>query len=194
MPMNQESVWRRLMEVGPFASEDEARRAFEATLRALRRGLNEDEADWLAVALGPALSEPLLRESYAGDLPKEELYRWMKRYTKVRKGIAVEYAQLVCRMLAEQLPDADLERLKRHLPQLAFLFTRPLPGEPFLPRQRRQRTDRADHSLAGGRPGSSHALSDSAPPSAHEHSVARMRDPHGGARGYSSTSHGSVRH
>ena len=57
MPMNQETFWQRLMEVGPFASEDEARRAFEATLRVLRRGLNEDEADWLAVALGPELAQ-----------------------------------------------------------------------------------------------------------------------------------------
>ncbi len=215
MPMNQDTVWQRLIEVGPFANEDEARRAFEATLRALRRGLSEDEADWLAVALGPTLAEPLLREGYAGDLPKVELYRWMKRYTKARKGIAVEYAQVVCRVLAELLPDADLERVKRHLPQLAFLFERPVPGAPLPARHRRG--DSGDRTLAGGRPGSSRPLSDAAPRS-ERHSpgsersqgpgVAPPRDTHAegtlaGARGllqdresraFRGAGHGIVRH
>jgi uncharacterized protein (DUF2267 family) len=215
--MNQESVWRRLMEIGPFAGEDEARRAFEATLRALRRGLNEDEADWLAVALGPPLAAPLLRESYAGDLPKDELYRWMKRYTKARKGIAVEYAQVVCRVLAELLPEADLERLKQHLPELDFLFARPVPGEPPAPHPRHRAA--ADRTLAGGKPGSSRPLSDAGEPStrevaganperAHTHSIARAREPHSDTqvassrgltqeregRSFGNAGHGSARH
>ena len=194
MPMNQESVWRRLMEVGPFASEDEARRAFEATLRALRRGLNEDEADWLAVALGPALAAPLLRESHAGELPKDELYRWMKRYTKARKGIAVEYAQVVCRVLTELLPEAELERVKRQLPELAFLFARPGPDEPTQTPHSRRREAR---ELASSTPERVPAA----------HSVARAREPLGDTQrgsnrglpqereGHSfANGHGSARH
>jgi uncharacterized protein (DUF2267 family) len=188
MPMNEVTLLRRLQELAPFANADEARRAFDATLQALRRGLNEDEADWLAVALGPALSGPLLRQSHAGELPPEELFRWTKRYTKTRKGVAVEQAQVVCRTLAELLPTADLERLKRHLPELAPLFSVPedVGAAELQPRHRAVSTDR---TLAGGRPGSTRPLSDAGGPSdralaeakparSQTHSIPPTRDPH----------------
>jgi uncharacterized protein (DUF2267 family) len=187
MPMNEVTLLRRLQELGPFASADEARRAFDATLQALRRGLNEDEADWLAVALGPGLSGPLLRESHAGELPPEELFRWVKRYSKTRKGVAVEHAQVVCRALAELLPTADLDRLKRHLPELVPLFSVPEAAPSPDPPERR-RPAVPDHTLAGGRPGSmrplseagpsDRALSEAKPARSQTHSIAPMRDVH----------------
>jgi uncharacterized protein (DUF2267 family) len=162
--MNEETVLRRLQELAAFPQREDAKRAFDATLQALRRGLNEDEADWLAVALGPTLSGPLLRESHAGELPPAELFRWTKRYTKTRKGVAIEQAQVVCRTLAELLPRADLERLKRHLPELTALFTVPV-AEELMELPERQRPRVTDHTLAGGRPGSSHPLSEAGPTS-----------------------------
>ena len=122
MPMNEETLMGRLEELASFASRTEARRAFDSVLQAMRRGMSEDEADWLAVALGPALSAPLLRESYAGELDERELYRWTKRNSKQRKAVAVERARVVCQALGELLPQAELERLERHLPDLAALF------------------------------------------------------------------------
>jgi hypothetical protein len=192
MPMNEVTLLRRLRELAPFADEDEARRAFDATLQALRRGLNEDEADWLAVALGPGLSAPLLRESHAGELPPEELFRWTKRYTKTRKGVAVEQAQVVCRTLAELLPTADLERLKRHLPELVPLFSVAEAAEAAQPRGPHRQAV-TDHTLAGGRPGSTRPLSDAGGPSdratgegkparSQTHSIAPTRDPHDDTR------------
>jgi uncharacterized protein (DUF2267 family) len=185
--MNEDTLLGRLQELAPFADREAARRAFEATLRVLRRGLSEDESDWLAVALGPALSGPLLRETHAGELTTAELYRWMKRYTKQRKGIAVEQAQVVCRALAELLPEPDLERLKKHLPELADLFQVPEPSA--APAPRRLRSAPADHTLAGGRGGSSRPLSEAGPSDrdlaggrpedrAQSQSVARARNPH----------------
>lgn len=162
MPMNEDTLLRRLVELAPFSDPAEARRAFDATLRAMRRGLNDDEADWLAVALGPALAAPLLRETHAGDLTKEELYRWTKRNAKTRKSVAVEHVQVICRALAELLQPAELERLKRHLPHIASLLQpRAEEDPPSAPRQRRP--DPPDHTLAGGRPGSSRPLSEAAP-------------------------------
>ena len=190
MPMNEDTLLGRLRELAPFADREAARRAFDATLRALRRGLSEDEADWLAVALGPALSGPLLRETHAGELTTAELYRWMKRYTKQRKGIAVEQAQVVCRALAELLPEPDLERLKKHLPELADLLQVPELGAAPVP-PRRLRSAPGDHTLAGGRPGSTRPISEAGGPSdrdlaggdpedlAQTQSVARTRNPHG---------------
>jgi uncharacterized protein (DUF2267 family) len=189
--MNEETLLRRLQELAPFANAEEARRAFDATLQALRRGLNEDEADWLAVALGPGLSGPLLRQSHAGELPPEELFRWTKRYTKTRKGVAVEQAQVVCRTLAELLPEADLERLKRHLPELAPLFSVPEAAE-VTEVAERPRHPVTDHTLAGGRPGSSRPLSEAGerqravngakPEPSQTHSIAVSRDPHDDTR------------
>jgi uncharacterized protein (DUF2267 family) len=168
MPMNEDTLLERLVELAPFADQAEARRAFDATLQAMRRGLNDDEADWLAVALGPALSGPLLRERHAGELSIDELYRWTKRYSKTRKSVAVEQAQLVCRALTELLQPPELERLKRHLPQVASLFTIPPAADPpSAPRQRRP--EPRDHTLAGGRPGSSHPLSEAGPRSLAPH-------------------------
>lgn len=158
MPMNEDTMLNRLRELAPFADRDDARRAFDATLQALRRGLNEDEADWLAVALGPTLATPLLREVHQGELSADELYRWTKRYGKTRKGMAVERAQVVCCALAQLLQKAEIERLRRHLPEISSLLEAPKPAaKPAAPRLLRSEDN--DHTLAGGRPGSDNPLS-----------------------------------
>lgn len=175
MPMNEDRLLERLMELAPFADRDEARRAFDTTLQAMRRGLNEDEADWLAVALGPTLSVALLRDVYAGELSIDELYRWTKRYSKTRKSVAVEQVQVVFRALAELLQPPELERLKRHLPRVTALFDIPAAADPpSAPRHRRP--EPPDRTLAGGRPGSSRPLSDAGPsftPGRDDRSLAR---------------------
>jgi uncharacterized protein (DUF2267 family) len=171
MPMNEDLLMGRLEALAPFADRNEARRAFDATLQSMRRGLSDDEADWLAVALGPALSAPLLRESYAGELSADELYRWTKRNAKARKSVAVEQAQTVCRALAELLQPPELDRLKRHLPLVAPLLTVPDPAAPAPP-PRRIRSVPSDHTLAGGKPGSSRPLSEAG--DARERSVGRV--------------------
>jgi uncharacterized protein (DUF2267 family) len=189
--MNEDTLLGRLQELAPFADRADARRAFDATVQALRRGLSEDEADWLAVALGPTLAAPLLRESHQGELSVDELYRWTKRYGKTRKGVAVEQAQVVCRALAELLQEPELERLRKHLPDIAPLLEVPAPADPPSA-PRRSRGDVTDHTLAGGRPGSSRPLSQAGPGDralgaakpelVHDHSVARSDDPHADTR------------
>jgi uncharacterized protein (DUF2267 family) len=192
MPMNEDTMLTRLQELAPFADRNDARRAFDATLQAMRRGLNEDEADWLAVALGPSLSTPLLRQGHQGELSADELYRWTKRYGKTRKGVAIEQAQVVCRALGELLQQPECERLKKHLPEIAALLEGP-PSNDLPSAPRRLRIDTGDHSLAGGRPGSSRPLSEAGGPSeralsgakpelAHAQSAARAYDPHPSAK------------
>jgi uncharacterized protein (DUF2267 family) len=164
MPMNEDTLLNRLQELAPFADRAAARRAFDATLRAMRRGLSEDEADWLAVGLGPALSAPLLSEVHQGELSADELYRWTKRYGKTRKGVAIEQAQVVCRALGELLQEPERERLKKHLPDIAPLLEVPAPADPPSS-PRLLRPDPADHTLAGGKPGSRRPLSTAGGPS-----------------------------
>jgi uncharacterized protein (DUF2267 family) len=186
MPMNEDTMLNRLLELAPFADREDARRAFDATLLAMRRGLNEDEADWLAVALGPTLATPLLREMHQGELSADELYRWTKRYGKIRKGMAVERAQVVCRALAELLQEPEIERLRKHLPEISSLLEAPEPADP--PSAPRPRSE-DDHTLAGGRSGSMRPLSEAGAPNrrairgakpelGHDPSVAHGYDPH----------------
>jgi len=184
MPIKEETLLQRLEELAPLADRSEARRAFDAVVQAMRRGMNEDEADWLAVALGPALSAPLLRESYVGPLDERELYRWTKRNAKLRKSVAVAQAQAVCRALGELLPQPELERLERHLPELTPL----LRAQPIRPGRgaRRPRAESESRALAGrsgSKPlGETPGPGDTAPGTGAQralpHALDRAREPH----------------
>lgn len=198
MAMNEATLIQRLQSLAPFGDPSQARRAFDATLSALRSGLNDDESDWLSVDLGEALAAPLQRQSHVGELSRDQFYRQMARYTGLRRSLAIEQAQVVCRALAELLPAAGLQRLKKHLPRLAELFSVPEPPEPVAA-PRHERAAAPDHTLAGGKPGSARPLSEAGGPSdqafseangraAHTHSVARSLDPHADRRLSSRTS------
>jgi uncharacterized protein (DUF2267 family) len=182
--MNEDTMLNRLRELAPFADREDARRAFDATLLAMRRGLNEDEADWLAVALGPTLATPLLREVHQGELSADELYRWTKRYGKIRKGMAVERAQVVCRALAELLQEPEIERLRKHLPEISPLLEAPEPSDP--PSAPRPLRSDDDHTLAGGRAGSMRPLSEAGAPNRRAISGAKppLHDAESVAHGY----------
>jgi hypothetical protein len=87
-----------------------------------------------------------------------------------------EHVDVVLRALGEIL-DADVRaRLRRALPEaLARQLEVPEHGEP--PPYGPPRSA-PPHTLASGRPGSRHPLSEGAPSRGHEHSVARNSDPH----------------
>ncbi|HTV19183.1 MAG TPA: DUF2267 domain-containing protein [Polyangiaceae bacterium] len=193
MPIDPSQLIHRLRSLAPFDDDDAARRARDATLTALRRGLSDDDADWLALDLGPELAEPLVRGAHTGDVELDAFYRCVARLAGVRRGVAREQAQVVCRVLAELVSASTVARLQRSLPQLAVLFTFPEP-EPPASEPEHLREDRApDHTLAGGQPGSDRPLCDARPPSAvdlptdsaprgHAQSIAISDDPHGDSK------------
>ena len=189
MPIDQQTLTDHLQKLAPFEDEGAARRAFDATLEALRSGLTDDEADWLAVDLGPNLSEPLLRQGYTGELTINEFYRRTGRYAGLRRSAATEQAQIVCRTLAELLPQPGIQRLRKHLPELAPLFSAPDAPPPVPGPHHLRNEPSADHTLAGGKPGGDRPLSEAGSPSerafsgagamrAHSNSVARSQNPH----------------
>jgi len=189
MPIDEQTLTDHLQNLAPFEDAGAARRAFDATLEALRSGLTDDEADWLAVDLGPQLSRPLLRQGYTGELSINEFYRRTGRYAGLRRGAATEQAQLVCRTLAELLPHAGIQRLKKHLPELAPLFTVPEAPPPAQGPQHPRGQPVGDRTAAGGKPGSDRPLNEAGSPSerafsgaggprAHSDSVARAQNPH----------------
>lgn len=189
MPIDEQTLTQHLQTLAPFEDAGAARRAFDATLEALRSGLTDDEADWLAVDLGPKLAEPLLRQGYSGELSTSEFYRRTGRYAGLRRGAATEQAQLVCRTLAELLPQPGIQRLKKHLPELAPLFDVPEAPPPAQGPHHLRSASGPDRTLAGGKPGSERPLSETGSPSersfsgaggrrAHSDSVVRAQNPH----------------
>jgi uncharacterized protein (DUF2267 family) len=193
MPIDEGTLIDRLQRLAPFGDPSLARRALDTTLLALRSGLTDDEADWLSLDLGPALALPLQRQGYGGDLSLNEFYRRMGRDAGLRRSVAVEHAQVVCRALAELLPEAGVRRLQKSLPALAPLFSVPEPPAPAAGPEHLRSDPAPDHTLAGGKPGSDRPLSEGGAPSehafseapvvqGHSHSVARTLDPHADTR------------
>jgi hypothetical protein len=95
----------------------------------------------------------------------------------VSAGFAREHTQAVCASFGELLSAEITQVLESDLPPPIAELLRPREeGEP--PPHRIARAA-AHHTLATGRSGSAHPLSESAPPGAQAHSVAREKNPHG---------------
>lgn len=199
MSIETSKLIERLQSLAPFEDESLARHAVDATLKSLRRGLVDDEADWLSLDLGPELAAPLVREIYAGGLSLDEFYRWVGRFSGLRRSVAKEQAQVVCRALTECLSPAAVARLRRSLPELASLFTIPEPERPASGPHLLRDEPGPDHTLAGGRSGGDRPLYDARPASnieeagarssrSHSHSIAASDDPHADTK--LSSSHG----
>jgi uncharacterized protein (DUF2267 family) len=166
MAIESSRLIARLRSLAPFEDDDAARRARDATLTALRRGLTDDDADWLALDLGPELSAPLVRGGYVGALSLEPFYRWVARFAGLRRSVAREQAQVVCRALAELISPSTVARLQRCLPELAALFAQPEPEQPASEPHHLRDEPAPDHTLAGGKPGSERPLCDARPSNA----------------------------
>ena len=193
MAIEPSVVIDRLQTLAPFADEEAARRAWRATLQALRGGLTEDEADWLAIDLGPELAAPLVSVVQPVELTPDVFYRSVARFAGLRQSVAREQAQVVCRVLAELLSFSTIGRLRRSVPRLASLFALPEAAPPPSGPHALRAEPGVDHTLAGGRPGGNHPLydarraTDAETPGAsafrgHAHSVAVSDDPHGDSK------------
>lgn len=168
----------RIVQLGGFPTHGEAAAALKATLLALGESLPDRERKRVADALSVRERAVLQAAAYRGELDTAELYDRVRSYEGVALGFAREHAQVVCRAIGELLDDEVRALLDRVLPEeLALLF------HPRVPVERSPETHHAHsgshHTLATGRPGSSHPVSESAPPGAQSHSVARESNPHG---------------
>lgn len=189
MTVPEETVVEQLLESAPFASASEARSALRATLGALRAGLLDEEAEALALELDAPWAAPLRTGSYEGPLAPEEFWRLAAFHEERRLPIAVEHAQVVCRVLGGLIGPLARQRLRQQLPWLARELEAPPAAEAPLAAEHLRTAPAPEHTLAAGRPGSSRPLSEARPTSsrplsearperAHAHSVARSDDPH----------------
>jgi uncharacterized protein (DUF2267 family) len=151
-----------------------ARRIVDATLAVLGERLTSDESAALCACLAPGPRGILAESSFDASFDAAELYERVRKRAGVSAGLAREQAQVVVQTIGRAAPAGTVRRLARALPpELASLFE---PQEaPEVPPP----AVAAGTSLATGRPGSRHPVSESAPSRAQQHSVVREDNPHG---------------
>jgi hypothetical protein len=118
------------------------------------------------------------------EAPERRLTEATELYTElsVRSGLAyshaAELAEVVCNYLGDHLSLELRLRLERHLPPtLAALMTSQ--RAPAIEPGERELIGGVSTTLAEGRPGSRHPLSEGRPERAQTHSVVRSDNPHG---------------
>lgn len=183
------TLFERMAEKG-IPDHDAAAKALRSTLCVLGQRLTDDEAGALASSLPDELArvvEQSEHDDFAGDFDADELYERVRHREKVPAGVAREHVNIVLQALGSALDDSVRQRLVRALPSeigqqlVPMTFGAPPPyatGMHAPPLT----------TLAHGRPGSRHPVSEAAPDRAHTHSVARNADPHGETK--LSSSHG----
>lgn len=167
---------------------DEAARVLEASLRALGRGLRGSERAELAADWPPPLARALCAEPDDGrPASRSDLVGRLAALEGVGRGLALELASVVCGVLTEALPHDRLIFLRsRVADDLAALFVRRHQDDAELeppPERPRVEPPTPPHTLADGRPGSRHPLSEGRATRAQPGSVAADGpDMHGGRR------------
>jgi len=134
-----------------------AEAAIEATLEAIASGFPADAVGAAAEQLPARAARCLRRHSYRGDpISADELYRRVAEREGVSLGFAREHLLVVGEVLAEALVGTEGASLCRLMPELFRVRenTPPVVHESAV---------RAHSTLADGRPGSTHPVSESGP-------------------------------
>ncbi len=153
-------------------SREDAVRALRAVTSSLVEALSTDEADALARELPQELRSLVRGRAMAVPLDRAAFLEHVAIRESVDLGFAIEHGECACRALAEQMSLELRARLQRNLPRLESLFAVcDTPSEPAPPPIH-------GSTLATGRPGSRHPLSESRPERAQSQSVVRSEDPH----------------
>ena len=162
---------------GGFETAAEAERAIRATISVLGRCLEDVDAREIADHLPRPLASILDALEHTDDLSMTEFFERVSRREGVSIGAGRERVLIVCQALARVLPPSTRLRMPAGL---APLFELPSVAEGRAgPRPARAPTA---HTLADGRPGSQHPLSEAHPPAGQAHSLAATDDPHSSRR------------
>ena len=190
--LSLDTILDRLAERG-LTEDASARAALHATLAVMGERLVEDEARALAEVLPDELAMLVAANDYDGDFDDAELFERVSRRAHERSGRAREEAEIVLAVLGDCLGAERRRRIARGLPSLAAQLLEGErergvsgvsevsgegEGEGELPPYAEPRRAPRVATVASSRPGSTHPLSESAPPAGHTHSVARNPSPH----------------
>lgn len=156
-----------------LVDETASRHVLRATLTVLGERLVDDEAQALVDVVPAELAECIDRSEYDGDFSAEELFDRVRRREHTPDSRAKESAEIALTVLGACLgPDVRM-RIARGLPERAAELLRggrECSGEAAPHRDAPRASGTV--TLAGGRSGSRHPLSEAAPPAGHAHSVA----------------------
>jgi uncharacterized protein (DUF2267 family) len=156
-----------------FTERDAARRALDAAIGALAETLTPEEARAFAASLPAPFVTVLRRTRFEGVMSATELYERARRLAGAAPARSREATQVALRAIGESLDEEALVILRRALPRdIAALLEKPTYGEPPPYSQPGSRT------LASGRPGPRHPLSESHADYTHSQSLA-AQNPHG---------------
>jgi uncharacterized protein (DUF2267 family) len=157
---------------------EQARHILILVVRVLGEGLRHSRAEALADDLPPELARAFREGPHGPPFDLAELFRRVASRENVRVGFGVEHVKLVCRLLGEHFSPASRYQFQESFPEeIAALF------EPL--------TEPGDHgevpvhlhpergTLAEGRPGSRHPISEARPDRTQSQSVVRSENPHG---------------
>jgi uncharacterized protein (DUF2267 family) len=160
MPIDPDDLVKRVMDLTGINQPASAAVALEATLEALGERLTSGDASRLADALPPRLSAALLRLRRHTGAGLPALFARISVCEGVRLGVAIEHAQAVGRALAEALGLEERLLLQRRLPpDWAALFADAV--QPAIAEVHPPLTSSGQgHTLADGKPGSRHPLSE----------------------------------
>jgi len=185
-------TWKGLVEDirsgAGLTNDSAAERGMRAVVSAVAPSIQPEDRRALPDTWPLPLRELILRSRYEGPLEEEALYREVARrltmptdLTELGEhalGHARELAQVVLRQLSSRLGPDFRRRLAHHAaPSMAWLWDPP--PSPSTPEGRRRAPPTAGqgHTLASGRPGSRHPLSESGP-LGHADSIARAKNPY----------------
>ncbi len=165
------------MVLGGLSTMGQASTALRATLAALGERIPDEDRDAIARDLPDEVAAILRKRRYRGAFDVAELFERIRRRERVNLGFAREHGQVVCRVLGEALRDETHQRVERVLPAAFVELLYPSRSESSAPDHPPARAP-GHHTLASGRAGSAHPLSESRPPVAQSHSVVREANPH----------------
>ncbi|PRQ09370.1 hypothetical protein ENSA7_08970 [Enhygromyxa salina] len=154
-----------------------ASQAVTATFAAIGRCLDAREPLALVdvAAMLPPRFATLIREGARAGGPASFLQA-VAEHERVTVGFAKEHAQVVCETFAGMLDERRLIALRERLPPEVSNLLQPAPRP--VTRPPTPPSPPTGHTLANGRPGSTHPLSTAAPRAGQAHSIATSDDPH----------------
>jgi uncharacterized protein (DUF2267 family) len=177
--IDEDGLIARIAEDTGTPDLDVARRGLDATLTVIAAALDRVEAEVLAGDL-PARLARLVRDAERGVPPwTEDPIADVAQRARIGRGLALELAHTAGHRLAERLDPDVLRLLVRRLPAPWPELLHHRVSEPSAPAVHHAPVTGEGHTLASGRPGSSHAVADHGVETAHADSVARTDNPHG---------------
>jgi uncharacterized protein (DUF2267 family) len=157
-----DNLLERTMLRGGIADRDGAERVLGAALEVLGEWLRPDEVELVARDLPPGATRRLSAAGRRGSPSTRELFEHVSARAGVLYGIAVEQTESAFAAMAAFLPVEVLALLRRRLPaDWAGLLVESGERPSFVPL--RGTVPGHGHTLATGRPGGTHPLSEAGP-------------------------------